>query len=127
MEGIDAALKHETANGESKEFDALLLCDREAPGQQMAAQAGRFLSHSPSGFTNNAYSGYPIICIPIGTDAAGLPFSLSIQHSAWKEDVLIKWASAIERLVRTLHGERPTPQYQNHLAKNIPIERKAVG
>ncbi len=78
-------------------------------------------------FANHGYLGYPIICIPIGVDAAGLPFSLSIQHIAWKEDVLIKWASAIEDLVRTLDGGRPTPQYKNHLSKNLPIERKAVG
>lgn len=39
-EGIDAALRYVTAEGEEAEFDALLLCDRKGPGQQMAAQAG---------------------------------------------------------------------------------------
>lgn len=81
-EGIDAALKHVTEDGQTIEFDALLLCDRKGVGQQMAAQAG-----------------YPIICIPIGLDAFGIPVSLSLLHSAWKEGPLIKWASAIEDLL----------------------------
>ena len=62
-----------------------------------------------------------MICIPIGVDSTGLPFSLSLQHTAWKEDVLIRWASAIEDLVRRINGWRPTPQYQDHLSKNIPV------
>jgi len=39
-EGIDAALKY-TADDGLREFDALLLCDRLGPGQQLAAQAGK--------------------------------------------------------------------------------------
>lgn len=124
-EGIDAALKHVTAEGQSIEFDALLLCDRKGPRQQLAAQAGddsqlSFISMLPA---NDKYLGYPIICVPIGVDSAGLPFSLSIQHSAWREHALIKWASAIEDLVYSLDGWRVTPQYKEHLSKNIPIER----
>lgn len=65
------------------------------------------------------------MCIPIGVDSTGLPFSLSLQHTAWKEDVLIKWASAIEDLVRGMNGWRPTPQYRDHLAKNIPVMDKS--
>ena len=71
--------------------------------------------------------GYPIISVPIGVDSAGFPFSLSIQHTAWKEDVLIKWASAIEDLVHGMNGWRPIPTYKNHMSKNIPIARKATG
>ena len=69
-EGIDGALTHVTAKGKAVEFDALLLCDRKTPGQQMAAQAGEvhgtILSRQ---FADYGYLGYPIICIPIGVSA----------------------------------------------------------
>jgi len=99
--GIDGASQQEGL----RPFDALLLCDGKAVGQQVAAEAG-----------------YPIICIPIGVDEEGLPVSLSIQHSAWMEAELVKWASAIEDAVRTENPWRPLPQYRNATAKNIPIE-----
>ncbi|KAL8746893.1 MAG: hypothetical protein Q9190_001158 [Brigantiaea leucoxantha] len=105
-EGIDGALKHTNENGEVLEFEALLLCDRNGAGQQLAAQAG-----------------YPIICIPIGLDDSGMPVSLSLQHSAWKEEQLIKWASAIEDLIHERFGWRPCPEYKDHMSKNIPINR----
>ena len=67
-------------------------------------------------------TGYPIICIPIGLDAAGFPVSLSIQHTAWSEGKLIKWASAIEDLIHHVQSWRPTPEYRNFTSKNIPIK-----
>jgi amidase len=94
--GLDAALE---------DVDALLFCDRRGVGQQYAAQAG-----------------YPIICMPIGIDVDGLPVSLSVQHRAWREADLVKWASAIEDLLKRQTGGRPTPTFRNHLAKNIPIK-----
>lgn len=94
--GIDAALS---------EVDALLFCDRRGIGQQYAAQAG-----------------YPIICIPIGLDEAGLPVSISVQHTAWSEAKLVKWASAIEDLWNKEHGWRAVPTFRNCNAKNIPID-----
>ena len=103
-DGIDAALKHTLESGEQVELDGLLLCDRKGVGQQLAAQAG-----------------YPIICIPIGLDSKGIPVSLSIHHRAWNEASLVKWASAIEDLVRETLGHRTCPTYQNSLAKNIPV------
>ncbi|KEF61394.1 uncharacterized protein A1O9_02960 [Exophiala aquamarina CBS 119918] len=66
--GLDAALSG---------YDALMFCDRKGVGQQYAAQAG-----------------YPVICIPIGLDDNGMPVSISVQHSAWKEAELVKWSSA---------------------------------
>ncbi|KAF2436222.1 amidase [Tothia fuscella] len=102
-EGIDAALQ-ESVDGKTEEFSALLLFDRKGAGQQMAAQAG-----------------YPIVTIPIGLDNKGLPVGLSLQHTAWREAVLIKWASAIEDLLRDEFGWRATPGYKNFMAKNIPI------
>ncbi|EON67128.1 hypothetical protein W97_06381 [Coniosporium apollinis CBS 100218] len=105
--GIDGALKHVRKNGESVELDALILCDRKGIGQQMAAQAG-----------------YPIICVPIGLDAAGFPVGLTLHQTAWKEGALIRWASAIEDLRNHVFGPRPTPTYREYLSKNIPIARK---
>lgn len=122
-EGIDAALKHVTEDGQTIEFDALLLCDRKGVGQQMAAQAGMLVGEVFFRISAKYDSGYPIICIPIGLDAFGIPVSLSLLHSAWKEGPLIKWASAIEDLLNENLGWRPTPQYRNHMSKNIPINR----
>jgi amidase len=104
--GIDAALSYtDKSNGEKIHLDALLLCDRRGIGQQYAAQAG-----------------YPIICIPIGLDDDGLPVSLSLQQSAWKEAELVKWASAIEDLWAKETGKRVVPRFRNPLANNIPVE-----
>ncbi|KAL8878077.1 MAG: hypothetical protein Q9198_004040 [Flavoplaca austrocitrina] len=102
--GIDAALQFEGNDPGANEFDALILCDRNGAGQQLAAQAG-----------------YPIITIPIGIDTAGFPVSLSFQHKAWQERTLVKWASAVEDLVHEIQGWRPMPEYRNFHAKNIPI------
>lgn len=118
--GIDAALNDNfregisVADGSSdsratmatpKALDALLFCDRRGIGQQYAAQAG-----------------YPIICIPIGVDDGGIPVSLSVQHTAWREADLVKWASAIEDLWNGENGWRATPTFRNLHAKNIPLE-----
>ena len=65
--------------------------------------------------------GYPIICIPLGVGANGLPFSLSVQGNAWSEGKLIKWASAIEDLLSRQPTIPPEPRYKNDLAENIPI------
>lgn len=115
--GIDDALVHRNENvaeaekrgngpGE-QELDARLFCDRRGIGQQYAAQAG-----------------YPIICIPIGLDAYGMPVSLSLQHRAWNEHKLVRWASAIEDLLwNKENGWRPTPGFKNSSAKIIPVEK----
>ncbi|KAG8528424.1 uncharacterized protein KY384_007342 [Bacidia gigantensis] len=120
--GIDAALRHKNDDGTVLELDALLLCDRKGAGQQLAAQAGGSSSNlsSTPGLPER---GYPIICIPIGVDTAGLPVSLSLQHTAWKGATLIKWASAIEDLVQHVFGGRPQPTYKNCHSKNIPINK----
>ncbi|KAL8949284.1 MAG: hypothetical protein Q9222_004590 [Ikaeria aurantiellina] len=102
--GIDAALKHTTTDGKVHELDALILCDRLLVGQQIAAQAG-----------------YPTINVPVGVDDEGMPVSITLQQSAWKEGTLIKWASAIEDVRDEILGGRPTPEYKEYLAKNVPI------
>ena len=67
-------------------------------------------------------AGYPIITLPVGVDDEGVPIGLSLQHSAWREPDLIKWAGAIEDLLRHEFGWRTTPGYRNFTAKNIPIQ-----
>ena len=104
--GIDAALNYHDMSVDSDiTLDALLFCDIKMAGQCIAAQAG-----------------YPIVAIPIGIDPDGMPVSLTLQHSAWEEATLVRWASAIEDLVMEKQGTRKTPTYQNHLRKNVPVE-----
>lgn len=97
------------------------------PGSSWLPKQVKAFASPPSFNDGTDYLGYPIICIPIGVDSAGIPFSLSVQHTAWKEDVLIKWASAIEDLVLGMNGRRATPTYKNHLSKNIPIADNNTG
>jgi len=104
--GIDAALSYTTPSGETIQLDALIFCDRRGVGQQYAAQAG-----------------YPIICIPIRLDDSDMPVSLSLQHTAWSEAKLVKWASAIEDLWNRETGWRATPKFRNLGSKNIPVKK----
>ncbi|KAI9694145.1 MAG: hypothetical protein M1822_003416 [Bathelium mastoideum] len=105
-DGIDAALRHRTAEGEVIILDALILSDRKGVGQQMSAQAG-----------------YPIVTLPVGLDATGIPVAISLHQTAFHEGVLIKWASAIEEVRNEVLGWRPTPKYHLYHSKNVPIGR----
>lgn len=122
--GIDAALKHrDTADNPMPALDGLLFCDVKRGGIQIAAQAG-----------------YPVLTIPAGLDPDGMPVSLVLVHSKWQDDKLIKWASAIEDLLKHHNQQlvvdnggrqlprserlgRIPPTFTNHLKKNIPVER----
>lgn len=68
------------------------------------------------------YTAYPIITLPVGLDSSGMPVGLTLQHTAWREATLIKWASAIEDLLLLSRGTRPAPRFRNHLAKNVPVK-----
>ena len=68
--------------------------------------------------------GYPIVTIPVGLNSAGIPVGISLHQSAFKEGPLVKWASAIEDVRNKVLGLGPTPTYQCHHSKNIPIARK---
>lgn len=106
--GIDAALSHRcSVKKRHTQLDGLLFCDVKGAGQQIAAQAA-----------------YPVITIPVGLDPDGMPVGLNLQHTAWREGTLIKWASAIEDLVRSQVGPRAPPQFKDHLAKNCPVENE---
>jgi amidase len=93
-EGIDAAMKE----GE----DALdgLLVPLQADGGVACSVAAK--------------AGYPMITIPIGVNAVGLPFGLGIINSALRENLLVKYGSAIEDLVRG----RKRPNFLNLDADN---------
>ena len=115
-------MKYVDDEGQTREFDALLLCDRLGAGQQLAAQAGNYFNRIGIWLFDTDFAGYPIICIPIGVDSTGLPISLSLQHTAGKESTLIRWASAIEDLLHSNNGGRAVPTYRNHLSKDIPVK-----
>lgn len=77
--GIDAALAMDP-NG--TQLDALLVPPDVGQTYQIAAPAG-----------------YPMITLPAGTHSdTGMPFGLGLMQTAWAEDNLVRWASAIEDL-----------------------------
>lgn len=101
--GIDAAL----ANS-GRPVDALLVPPDVGQTYQIAAQAG-----------------YPMITLPAGINAeTAMPFGLALMVSAWEEEKLVKWGSAIEDLI-VAKGEgkfgRTKPTWVSYLRKNIPI------
>ncbi|KLJ09941.1 hypothetical protein EMPG_14637 [Blastomyces silverae] len=82
-EGIDAALSR---SDDGRQLDGLLvpLQADSGVGCQVAAKAG-----------------YPMITIPVGiaTGESDIPFGIGIIQTAWREDKLIKYGSAIESLL----------------------------
>lgn len=101
--GIDAALSM-GINGTT--LDALIVPPDVGQTYQIAAQAG-----------------YPMITIPAGVQSStGMPFGLALMQTAWREDVLVAMASAIEDLQR-FEGNytRDLPKWFGYLEKNIPI------
>jgi amidase len=100
--GIDHALS--LGVGEEP-LDALLVPSDVGQSYQVAAQAG-----------------YPVITIPAGTAAgSGMPFGLALMQTAWRDDVLIKWASAIEDLMADTKYKRTLPRWYGYLERNVPV------
>jgi amidase len=102
-EGIDAALSH---NGQR--LDALLVPPDVGQTYQISAQAG-----------------YPLLTIPASTHIeTGMPYGLALMVSAWEEDRLVKWGSAIEDLIFSMgNGQfgRTSPRWYEYLTRNIPV------
>ena len=102
--GIDAAL---AMGPDGTQLDALLVPPDVGQTYQVAAQAG-----------------YPMITLPAGVHSdTGMPFGLALMQTAWREDALVKWASAIEDLQfasGTLH-KRTLPKWHGYLQRNIPV------
>jgi amidase len=53
-----------------------------------------------------AKAGYPMITIPVSANDIGVPFGMGIIQTAWKENLMVRYGSAIEDLIR--HRHRPT-------------------
>ncbi|KAI1936815.1 hypothetical protein LOZ66_004321 [Ophidiomyces ophidiicola] len=106
-EGIDAALYWKNSK-----LDGLLVPIQAENGVacQVAAKAGMSTSFPFMG-------GYPMITIPIGVGEDGVPFGIGIIQTAWREDLLIKYGSAIEDIV----GRRPRPAFRNIAANNCML------
>ncbi|KAJ6783800.1 hypothetical protein PWT90_02916 [Aphanocladium album] len=101
-DGIDDALRH---NG--TRLHGLLAPSAAGQSYQQAAQAG-----------------YPAVTIPVGVSSdSGMPFGLAILQSAWREDELVKWASAIEdlQLKSDTKLKRTRPTWRGYLERNIPV------
>lgn len=86
IEAIDAALMHEESR-----LDGLLV--------PVQAEGGVACSVA-------AKAGYPMITIPVRVNDNRMPFGMGIVQSAWKENKLVRYGSAIEDLVQ--HRQRPT-------------------
>ncbi|TQB74949.1 hypothetical protein MPDQ_003982 [Monascus purpureus] len=93
-EGIDAAL---SCGG--LQLDGLLVPVQAETGVacQVAAKAG-----------------YPMITVPVGVDDQGIAFGIGIIQTSRREDMLIKYGSAIESLIQG----RTRPQFLNIHADN---------
>lgn len=102
--GIDAAL---AMGPNGKKLDALLVPPDVGQSYEIAAQAG-----------------YPVITIPAGVHSEShMPFGLALMQTAWREDSLVKWASAIEDLQHASGTpyKRTLPKWYGYLERNIPV------
>lgn len=103
--GIDDALRYHH-NGRHQ-LDGLLVPTDVGQTWMMPAQAG-----------------YPTITIPAGVNAqSGMPFGLTIMHTAFSEAKLIRYASAIEDLQKSSGTKyrRTKPQWLGYRRRNVPV------
>ncbi|RMZ02218.1 hypothetical protein D0862_06114 [Hortaea werneckii] len=102
--GIDAAL---SMGSNETQLDALLVPPDVGQSYQVAAQAG-----------------YPMITVPAGVHSdSHMPFGLALMQTAWREDSLVKWSSAIEdlQLAKRTPYRRTLPKWYGRLERNIPV------
>ncbi|KAI7231812.1 amidase family protein [Hortaea werneckii] len=102
--GIDAAL---SMGPNGTQLDGLLVPPDVGQSYQVAAQAG-----------------YPMITVPAGVHSdSHMPFGLALMQTAWREEALVKWASAIEdlQLAKATPYRRTLPQWCGYLDRNIPV------
>ena len=102
--GIDAAL---SMGPNGTKIDALLVPPDIGQTYEIAAQAG-----------------YPVLTIPAGVHSStGMPFGLALMQTAWRDDALVKWASAIEDLqfASGTPYKRTLPNWYGHLKRDIPV------
>ncbi|KAK0386106.1 hypothetical protein NLU13_5943 [Sarocladium strictum] len=99
LEGIDAALEHADAG----RLDCLLV-PLQADGGVACSVAAK--------------AGYPMVTVPVGVSDCGVPFGLGLIQTAWKEESLIRYGSAIEDLMQR---PRARPKFLNFDADNYPL------
>jgi amidase len=65
-----------------------------------------------------------MLTLPAGIhDATGMPFGLALMQTAWGEDKLIRYGSAIENLQLssgTTH-KRTKPLWYGYRSRNVPV------
>ncbi|KJZ71042.1 hypothetical protein HIM_09569 [Hirsutella minnesotensis 3608] len=106
---IDSALRKGDKNGE---FEALIVPLEPGQSYELAAQAG-----------------YPMVTVPLGVhERSGMGIGAGLMQTAWGEEKLVRWASAIEHLLRTSQSEhfnkRPLPMWHGYLQAKIPVPFK---
>lgn len=92
--GIDAALKHPEGD-----LDGLLV--------PISVDGGVACSIA-------AKAGYPMITVPVGVGDNGLPFGIGLIQTGFREDLLVRYGSAIEELT----GSCAKPTFLNLHANN---------
>ncbi|KAH0601908.1 hypothetical protein MHUMG1_00787 [Metarhizium humberi] len=98
--GINDALRYE-----NKMLSGLLVPSSVAQSYQISAQAG-----------------YPAITVPAGIDEeSGMGYGLAILHTAWAEEELVRWGSAIEDLTKGTQYARTLPKWRGYMQRNMPV------
>ena len=67
-----------------------------------------------------------MITLPAATNATtGMSFGLALMGTAWSEASLVKWASAIEDVIKSSNQEgrfgRSKPQWYGYRERNVPV------
>ncbi|EFY85954.1 hypothetical protein J3459_008374 [Metarhizium acridum] len=98
--GINDALRYK-----NKTLSGLLVPSNVAQSYQISAQAG-----------------YPAITLPAGIDdESGMGYGLAILHTAWAEEELVRWGSAIEDLTKGTQYARTLPKWRGYMQRNLPV------
>ena len=109
-EGIDGALAND-----GSAVDVLLAPPDVAPSYQVAAQAG-----------------YPVLTIPAYVHSlSGMPYGFSFMGTAFSEATLIKYASAVEDLLKNNDAKYQTkhapPGWEGYMKRVIPTLPQCFG
>ncbi|KAK4569800.1 hypothetical protein LTR86_002769 [Recurvomyces mirabilis] len=110
VDGIDYALAN---NGSA--VDLLLAPPDVGPSYQIAAQAG-----------------YPVVTIPAYVHSlSGMPYGFSFMGTAFSEAKLVKYASAVEDLLKSTNSKyqrkNTPPSWQGYLERVVPTAPQCFG